>query len=110
MQVLGRPDSQFYGWRILFAVPLLFALFQGVTLPWCPESPRFLYIKRRDEKATIRGRDIHRTITDISSVDTIHQNFVALIRLRGTTDIDDELQAMKVKMLVLPNDDHMTVM
>ena len=55
-QILGRPDSQFYGWRILFAVPLLFALFQGVTLPWCPESPRFLFIKRKDEKATIKGR------------------------------------------------------
>ena len=55
VQILGRPDSEFYGWRILFAVPLLFALFQGVTLPWCPESPRFLYIKRRNEEATIRG-------------------------------------------------------
>lgn len=58
-QILGRPDSEFYGWRILFAVPLLFALFQGVTLPWCPESPRFLYIKRRNEEATIRSK-IHR--------------------------------------------------
>ena len=55
LQALGRPDSQFYGWRILFAVPLLFALFQGVTLPWCPESPRYLYIKRKNEEATIRG-------------------------------------------------------
>ena len=54
-QALGRPDSQFYGWRILFAVPLIFALFQVVTLPWCPESPRFLYIKRRKEEEAIHG-------------------------------------------------------
>ena len=55
LQALGRPDSQFYGWRILFAIPLLFVLFQAVTLPWCPESPRFLYIHRKNEEATIRG-------------------------------------------------------
>ena len=55
MQVLGRPDNQFYGWRILFAVPLLFAIFQVLTLPLCPESPRFLYIKKKDEQAAIKG-------------------------------------------------------
>ena len=55
MQALGRPDSQFYGWRILFAVPLVFALFQVATLPWCPESPRFLLIKKRKEEEAVKG-------------------------------------------------------
>ncbi|XP_003383220.1 PREDICTED: solute carrier family 2, facilitated glucose transporter member 1-like [Amphimedon queenslandica] len=36
-----------YGWRILLAVPLLFVIVQVLILPWCPESPRFLYIRRR---------------------------------------------------------------
>ena len=54
-QILGRPDSQGYGWRILFAFPILFVLFQVLILPWCPESPRFLYIKKRREDAAIQG-------------------------------------------------------
>lgn len=55
LQILGRPDTQFYGWRILFAFPILFVLFQISILPWCPESPRFLYIKRKKEDSAIQG-------------------------------------------------------
>ena len=54
-QVLGRPDSQFYAWRILFALTLVFSVFQLSTLPWCPESPKFLYLKRRNEAAARKG-------------------------------------------------------
>ena len=54
-QVLGRPDSQFYAWRILFALTLVFSVFQLSTLPWCPQSPKFLYIKRRNKPAARKG-------------------------------------------------------
>ena len=55
-QFLGRPDQEFYGWRILFAVPLLFSLFQLLLLPWAPRSPRFLFIKRNNHEAARIGR------------------------------------------------------
>ena len=55
-QALGRSDSDvFYGWRLLFAVPLLFSLVQLALLPWSPRSPRFLLIKRKNEAAAKRG-------------------------------------------------------
>ncbi|XP_064401710.1 solute carrier family 2, facilitated glucose transporter member 3-like [Halichondria panicea] len=69
---LGRPDSEFYGWRVLFAFPLLFSVFQLVTLPFCPESPKYLFLKKRKERGAIE----------------------ALKRLRGSASIDDELQNM----------------
>ena len=54
-KVLARPDKQFYGWRILFAFALVFSVFQLATLPWCPQSPKFLYLKRKNEAAARKG-------------------------------------------------------
>lgn len=54
-QIIGRPDNEDYGWRILLAVPILFVVIQLVLLPWCPETPKYLYIKKRREKAAERA-------------------------------------------------------
>lgn len=72
-ELLGRPDKDFYAWRILFAFPVLFAVFQLLTLPWCPKSPRYLYIKLKRE---IAAKNI-------------------LVRLRGRLDVKDELKDME---------------
>ncbi|CAI8001656.1 Solute carrier family 2, facilitated glucose transporter member 1 [Geodia barretti] len=78
-KALGRSDSDvFYGWRLLFAVPLLFSLVQLALLPWSPRSPRFLLIKRKNEAAAKR----------------------ALKRLRGAgANTDEEIQEMQVHMI-----------
>ncbi len=55
LQIFGRPDNEFYAWRILFALPLLFAAFQLALLPWLPESPKYLFIKRRKEDVATKG-------------------------------------------------------
>lgn len=36
-------------WPVLFWVTLIPAVLQSVLLPFCPESPRFLYIVREQE-------------------------------------------------------------
>lgn len=47
-QILGLPDV--FGneklWPLLLGLTGLFSVFQLATLPFCPESPRFLLIKR----------------------------------------------------------------
>jgi sugar porter (SP) family MFS transporter len=77
-QALGRPDSDVvYGWRLLFAVPLLFSLVQLALLPWSPRSPGFLLIKRKNEAAAKR----------------------ALKRLRGASaNTDEEIQEMQAEL------------
>lgn len=55
IQVLGRSDSEFYAWRILLAVPLIFMTVQVLILPFCPESPKYLYIRRNNEAAAKKG-------------------------------------------------------
>ena len=48
-------------------IPILFVLFQISILPWCPESPRFLYIKRKKEDSAIQGMNVLFTMATISS-------------------------------------------
>ena len=94
-QILGRPDNQFYGWRILFAIPLLFSVMQLAVLPWCPRSPRFLYLKKKDREGALRGGGGHEMscdchVTVLSSI--------ALKRLRHTlADVREDERAIKVQ-------------
>ena len=44
------------GWPILLGLTGVPALISCVILPFCPESPRFLLINRKDEKGAVAGR------------------------------------------------------
>ncbi|XP_038047454.1 solute carrier family 2, facilitated glucose transporter member 5-like isoform X2 [Patiria miniata] len=67
--VLNKPDQ----WPILLALTGVFSAIEILTLPFCPESPRWLLInKNKPEKCR-----------------------AALIRLRGDDDVDDEITEMK---------------
>ncbi|XP_056407646.1 solute carrier family 2, facilitated glucose transporter member 4-like [Hyla sarda] len=74
-QVLGL--DAFFGnrdrWSALFWVTLIPAALQSVLLPFCPESPRFLYIVCEQEG----------------------QARISLRRLTGLLDVSDDLSEMK---------------
>lgn len=73
-QVLGLPDI--FGndrlWPLLLGFTSLFSVYQLLTLPFCPESPRFLLIKKNLHDEAER----------------------ALKRLRGREDVKAELNEM----------------
>merc|ERR1711874_617985 len=67
--VLGTED----GWPWLLAITAVPALFQLATLPFCPESPKYLLLDKDDEMAAES----------------------ALRWLRGTIEVHDEMDEMK---------------
>lgn len=68
--VLGTEEL----WPLLLGLTAIFAVFQTCTLPFCPESPRYLLVYKEDEE---KSRD-------------------ALIALRGEKyDIAEEIDSMK---------------
>jgi len=73
-QILGLPEifgNEKY-WPLLLGLTGLFSVYQLITLPFCPESPRFLLIKKGfNDKAED-----------------------ALIKLRGTPDVKQEIDDM----------------
>lgn len=74
-QILGLPEI--FGtenlWPLLLGLTSLFSVIQLLTLPFCPESPRFLLINKG-----LQG-----------------QAETALIALRGTKDVGQEIDDMK---------------
>merc|ERR1712209_171403 len=67
--VMGTPD----GWPWLLAITAVPAIFQIATLPFCPESPKYLLLDKDDE----------------------HGAEEALQWLRGTIEVHDEMDEMK---------------
>merc|ERR1711881_196430 len=67
--VLGTED----GWPWLLAITAIPAIFQLATLPFCPESPKYLLLDKNDE---MRAEE-------------------ALSWLRGTIEVHDEMDEMK---------------
>merc|ERR1711892_101082 len=67
--VLGTED----GWPWLLAITAVPAIFQLATLPFCPESPKYLLLDKDDEMAAE----------------------AALCWLRGTIEVHDEMDEMK---------------
>lgn len=57
-QLLGLPavfgNAQY--WDLLFGFVLVPCVFQILTLPFCPESPRFLFLYREREDEAHRGK------------------------------------------------------
>lgn len=60
-------------WPLLLALTILPAILQTILLPFCPESPRYLLIVLNQEEEARK----------------------ALVRLRGSEDVDDDIQEMK---------------
>ncbi|XP_067406057.1 solute carrier family 2, facilitated glucose transporter member 11-like [Emydura macquarii macquarii] len=67
-ELLGGEDS----WPLLLASTVVPGLIQLITLPWLPESPRYLLIDRGDKESCI----------------------CALQKLRGNDDLSSELEEM----------------
>jgi len=67
--VLGTVDM----WPVLLALTIIPAIFQVLTLPFCPESPKFLLLDKDDEMAANK----------------------ALTWLRSTIEVHDEMDEMK---------------
>lgn len=62
-------------WPVLFAVTVVPAIYQLITLPFCPESPKFILLSRGQEAEARR----------------------ALSWLRGTDDVHDEMEEMRAE-------------
>lgn len=94
-QILGlRSIFNNEHWPILFFIPVGVAVFQVVCLPLCADSPQYLYSKGKiDETRKCISIPYVNTHVDISSVDNFKRtnDFAALVWLRGTNDVDDEL-------------------
>ncbi|CAG5125327.1 unnamed protein product, partial [Candidula unifasciata] len=77
-QILGFPEllgtSEY--WNILLGMTIAPCLVQALILPFCPESPRYLLITKKNEK----------------------QCREALMTLRGSADIEDEVNEIKQEM------------
>ncbi len=61
--MLGSSDL----WPCLLGLTVLPGLFQLASLPWCPESPSYLYLNKRDEDGAGRALKWLRNKTDVSS-------------------------------------------
>lgn len=75
-QVLGLPEI--FGtkelWPLLLAFTGLFALFQLATLPFCPESPRFLLIQKNRLEETTKTLKALRQKEDVADeIDAMNQ-------------------------------------
>ncbi|XP_008407761.1 solute carrier family 2 member 9, like 1 [Poecilia reticulata] len=46
-EILGRRDL----WNVVLCVPVCFSVVQVLVLPFLPETPRYLFIEKRDDKA-----------------------------------------------------------
>ena len=66
-QILGFPEvlgnNQY--WNLLLGLGLVPCAIQILTMPFCPESPRFLLLRKNKEKDAIQG---------ISKLLKIHRN------------------------------------
>lgn len=84
-QIMGLPMilGNEKGWPLLLALTILPALYQLVTLPFCPESPKYLLIVKQQEGQAQK----------------------ALIKLRQTSEVYNEMDEMKQenqKLLEVP--------
>ncbi|XP_052274456.1 solute carrier family 2, facilitated glucose transporter member 1-like isoform X4 [Dreissena polymorpha] len=76
-QIIGLPDllAKWESWPWLFAFNAVPALVCLVAFPLCPESPRFLLIKKADEDGAKK----------------------ALVKLRGTFNVENEMEEMRIE-------------
>ena len=93
--VLGTEE----GWPWLLALTAVPAILQLATLPFCPESPKYLLLDKDDEMAANSGNLIEEfpgNVHLITGIDYPLSPFsVALSWLRGTIEVHDEMDEMK---------------
>uniref|UniRef100_A0A3Q2VW09 Solute carrier family 2, facilitated glucose transporter member 5 n=1 Tax=Haplochromis burtoni TaxID=8153 RepID=A0A3Q2VW09_HAPBU len=75
-------------WPLLLALTILPAVLQTIMLPFCPESPRYLFIVLKQEEEARK----------------------ALVRLRGTEDVDDDIQEMKEEGMKMAMEKKVTIL
>ncbi|GAU92281.1 hypothetical protein RvY_04381 [Ramazzottius varieornatus] len=87
--VLGLPAilGNEWGWPIMLALTAVPAIFQLVALPLCPESPRYLFVEKRNETAARH----------------------ALERLRGTSDVNEEMHEIHQEYELIENEADVTI-
>ncbi|XP_032230772.1 solute carrier family 2, facilitated glucose transporter member 3 isoform X2 [Nematostella vectensis] len=83
-QVLGTSK----GWQYLLGFSILPAVFQLVTLPWCPNSPRYLLIELDQELQAVE----------------------ALRKLRATDDVTEDINEMKIERDREATTEHVSVL
>ncbi|KAK1163366.1 hypothetical protein AOXY_G16838 [Acipenser oxyrinchus oxyrinchus] len=74
-------------WPVLLGLTIVPAVIQSIALPFCPESPRFLLINKNEEE---KAREI-------------------LKKLRGTADVQQDLQEMKDESLKMMQEKKVTI-
>ena len=67
------------------------AIFQIATLPFCPESPKYLLLDKDDEHGAEEGLLDFNDQPKIKDKDMIILKFPALQWLRGTIEVHDEM-------------------
>ncbi|XP_036924033.1 solute carrier family 2, facilitated glucose transporter member 3 isoform X2 [Sturnira hondurensis] len=82
--ILGTEDL----WPVLLGFTILPALLQSIALPFCPESPRFLLINRKEEDSAKK----------------------ILQRLWGTQDVSQDIQEMKDESARMAQEKQVTVL
>ncbi|KAM9228762.1 solute carrier family 2, facilitated glucose transporter member 3 [Dugong dugon] len=75
-------------WPVLLGFTIVPAVLQSAALPFCPESPRFLLINRKEEE---NAKQI-------------------LQRLRGTQDVNQDIQEMKDESARMAQEKQVTVL
>ncbi|XP_037370289.1 solute carrier family 2, facilitated glucose transporter member 3 isoform X2 [Talpa occidentalis] len=82
--ILGTEDL----WPVLLGLTIVPAVIQSAALPFCPESPRFLLINRREED---RAKEV-------------------LQKLWGTQDVTPEIQEMKDESVRMAQEKKATIL
>ncbi|XP_077576755.1 solute carrier family 2, facilitated glucose transporter member 1 [Stigmatopora nigra] len=75
-------------WPVLLALTILPAILQTVMLPFCPESPRYLLIVLKQEDEARK----------------------ALVRLRGSEDVSDDIDEMKEEGMKMSMEKKVTIL
>lgn len=82
--ILGTEDL----WPVLLGFTILPAILQSIALPFCPESPRFLLINKKEEDSAKK----------------------ILQRLWGTQDVSQDIQEMKDESARMAQEKQVTVL
>ncbi|KAM6162347.1 solute carrier family 2, facilitated glucose transporter member 3 [Erethizon dorsatum] len=75
-------------WPVLLGFTIVPAILQSITLPFCPESPRFLLINRKEEERATK----------------------ILQRLWGSQDVSQDIQEMKDESVRMSQEKKVTVL
>ncbi|XP_030605496.1 solute carrier family 2, facilitated glucose transporter member 3-like [Archocentrus centrarchus] len=75
-------------WPLLLALTIIPAVLQTIMLPFCTESPRYLLIVLNQEEEARK----------------------ALVRLRGTEDVEDDIQEMKEEGMKMSMEKKVTIL